>query len=621
MGNMSQRHVVRAIWIAAVLFIGISCAGGGVSEAPAGNFAGGAGAGGEAGAGGDAGSGGEDPGVVGGGSGQNSGPDPNDKDEDGFRAGVDCDDEDPAVNPDADEVCNGIDDDCDDQIDVNATDAVTYYPDTDGDGLGNGDVPVKSCEPIDGYVLEQGDCDDWDKDVQEAFDGEFCVNAGSAAIFVAATGHDDNTGATPAEAVRTIPVGITRALDCPDKPCVVLVSEGEFPGQVVLPAGVDLRGGYKEGFLERNVGEFVSTIVSDAPKTVVADGVIGPLIVDGFTVQGATLTDPGATSYAVWIKNSRALTIKSSKLVGGVGGNGETGANGELLTCNARGGQGGVATDCNASRGASGDSEGDPVVAGGGGDGGSSNCPSACPLVGSDGVTSGRTGAQGGDGGDGAAGIPVANIYGEFNAGEWVGAVGGDGERGKHGTGGGGGGSGGSKKFRACFGCGTLLGGRGGDGGAGGCAGDGGKAGGSGGGAFGLVVVDSDLTLEDVSISGGTGGVGGLGGDGTIGSDGSQVVVLGHEEARSQKCGLIWYNSGSGGIGGFGGKGGTGAGGSGGPGGPGIALATTGISNIVRHGNVVLTPGLGGGGGPPGAGPGAPGNPGNVGAAVQERQY
>ena len=63
----------------------------------------------------------------------------------------DCDDGDPDVNPDAEEICNGIDDDCDELTDELA----------DGDG--------------DGYAVCDGDCDDADVDVnpdaEEVCDG------------------------------------------------------------------------------------------------------------------------------------------------------------------------------------------------------------------------------------------------------------------------------------------------------------------------------------------------------------------------------------------------------------------------------------------------------------------
>src|SRR5687768_8915623 len=73
-----------------------------------------------------------------------------DVDGDGFREPRDCDDADPAVNPDAFEVENGVDDDCDGRIDVESlADADTVFDhgmgydrmildgpgDADGDGL------------------------------------------------------------------------------------------------------------------------------------------------------------------------------------------------------------------------------------------------------------------------------------------------------------------------------------------------------------------------------------------------------------------------------------------------------------------------------------------------------
>jgi len=89
--------------------------------------------------------------------------DPDDQDGDGFTIDVDCDDEDPAVNPEAPEVCNGIDDDCDgaaDLFDDDLTDAISAYADTDGDGFGDPDAPVVTCELGAGAVADATDCDD-----------------------------------------------------------------------------------------------------------------------------------------------------------------------------------------------------------------------------------------------------------------------------------------------------------------------------------------------------------------------------------------------------------------------------------------------------------------------------
>ncbi|HID29351.1 MAG TPA: hypothetical protein EYP19_05030, partial [Desulfobacterales bacterium] len=61
-----------------------------------------------------------------------------DADGDGYEgvlgSGEDCDDTNASINPDATEVCNGVDDDCDGQIDEGVKN--TYYKDADGDGYG-----------------------------------------------------------------------------------------------------------------------------------------------------------------------------------------------------------------------------------------------------------------------------------------------------------------------------------------------------------------------------------------------------------------------------------------------------------------------------------------------------
>ncbi|MCB9795903.1 MAG: FG-GAP repeat protein [Alphaproteobacteria bacterium] len=98
---------------------------------------------------------------------------PVDLDGDGFNADEDCDDDNAAVNPGATELCNGIDDDCDQQIDNEAQDAGTWYTDADGDGFGS--AAVTDCEQPDDAVEVDGDCDDTDAsvnpDAEERFDG------------------------------------------------------------------------------------------------------------------------------------------------------------------------------------------------------------------------------------------------------------------------------------------------------------------------------------------------------------------------------------------------------------------------------------------------------------------
>ncbi|MFT4626422.1 MAG: hypothetical protein ACI8PZ_005099 [Myxococcota bacterium] len=82
------------------------------------------------------------------------------------RAG-DCDDSRADVHIDAPEVCDGVDNDCDGLLDdddpaLDLASRPVWYPDVDGDGLGDPDRPEVACEVGPGWVLDGSDCDDGD---------------------------------------------------------------------------------------------------------------------------------------------------------------------------------------------------------------------------------------------------------------------------------------------------------------------------------------------------------------------------------------------------------------------------------------------------------------------------
>jgi hypothetical protein len=81
-----------------------------------------------------------------------------DEDGDGYEKSVDCDDEDASVYPDAEELCDGVDQDCDDLIDEGV--GVAAFTDADGDGFGDPATEQIACDGTDGLVTKGRDCDD-----------------------------------------------------------------------------------------------------------------------------------------------------------------------------------------------------------------------------------------------------------------------------------------------------------------------------------------------------------------------------------------------------------------------------------------------------------------------------
>ncbi|MEC7987398.1 MAG: MopE-related protein, partial [Myxococcota bacterium] len=96
-----------------------------------------------------------------------------DSDGDGYGAanasiavqGTDCDDADMAIHPAASEVCDGLDNNCNNQIDdedgtLDTSTQSTFYLDGDIDGYGDINSPVDACALPSGYIDNAEDCDD-----------------------------------------------------------------------------------------------------------------------------------------------------------------------------------------------------------------------------------------------------------------------------------------------------------------------------------------------------------------------------------------------------------------------------------------------------------------------------
>jgi len=160
---------------------------------------------------------------------------------------TDCDDADADVSPAATESCNGLDDDCDGTVDEDdASDALAWYTDADGDGWGDAATETHACAEPAGAVDNDEDCDDGDADTRpdadevcggadEDCDGEVDeASAVDAASWYADTDGDGYGDAAIASVACTAPADTTADdTDCDDG------DAGVHPGASETCDGVD----------------------------------------------------------------------------------------------------------------------------------------------------------------------------------------------------------------------------------------------------------------------------------------------------------------------------------------------------------------------------------------------
>ena len=230
--------------------------------------------------------------------------------------GGDCDDTDPDVHPEADEVCNdGVDDDCDgladDDDDSLSTDADDEaYEDLDGDGYGG--TLLTQCDHS-GLVDAGGDCDDDDSAVspdavEDCSDG---IDQDCDGLLDCEDG--ECVGIEPCvEGLGTCNDGVDNdedgLRDCADDECWDLGLCGEVRVQVT---GAD--GQFHHRFSSSDYGNTPGvyfTYVAEERHTMVFTGVHGRFSIvrpSGSSSCGWTL----ANQSAVWLKERWSGTGRS----------------------------------------------------------------------------------------------------------------------------------------------------------------------------------------------------------------------------------------------------------------------------------------------------------------------
>ncbi|MFZ1824013.1 MAG: MopE-related protein [Chitinophagales bacterium] len=156
---------------------------------------------------------------------------------------TDCDDNNNLIHPGALDLCNGIDENCNGELDEDA-EFFTYYFDEDGDGFGNDIIDTISCSDVSGYSLESGDCDDanntFNPDAFDDCDGfdQNCnglIDEDATYVLFYADTDGDGFGNVDSHVLYcATPDGyVTDSTDCDD------TNENIYPGATEILNGVD----------------------------------------------------------------------------------------------------------------------------------------------------------------------------------------------------------------------------------------------------------------------------------------------------------------------------------------------------------------------------------------------
>jgi len=500
--------------------------------------------------------------------------------------GVEC----VGDTPSGAEICDGKDNDCDGQVDEG------FGTTTCGLGVCKHTVEncqngvEKTCDPLEGALPADVPDDQGIDSNCDGVDGDVQL-----AIFVdVATGKEGQAG-TPDKPLKTIASGVAAAVAAGlDQ---VYVSKGTYSGPLAITGGIDYFGGYDASNDWQRSLYNITKVKGGNPALTCSDQ--EGFLFDGFTFVSDTAAATAGSSYGASLSNCTKATFRNCTVESGDGKPGMPGQKGAAGTPGGAGGDGKAGCEYQGgfgcgSCGKPSSGAGNQAGCAGGGNGGqakndytggNNGDPGKGQAPGSGGTGAGAAGNNGNDGGVGGNGTtgPAS-----FSA-AWDGKLNPEGYEpvkapgGSSGTSGSGGGGGGAGGGAGGATTCDTFGASGGGGGSGGCGGLGGTGGSGGGGSFGFYLSSSEVLLESCKIYVGDGGDGGAGGAGGPGGMGGSGGAGGP--------GKVVHGEGAGGKGGAGGTGGAGGAGCGGNGGPSIGVTCIGTSVYVGDENTQIVPG------------------------------
>lgn len=213
--------------------------------------------------------------------------------------GGDCDDSEAAVYPGAVEVCDGLDNDCNDAVDDEAIDPSIWYEDFDEDGYGDPIVWLETCsEP--GFVLDDTDCDDGEG---ETYPGalDYCGDG------IDADCSGDESDCTDAE-----PESIIESLSCMDDATVLSEVDAVVSGEHISVS-------YGPTGNWRNDAEGAGLMIKPEADGTFVEAVYGGsvwdyAVVDGFPFGAYTIGHPLGTTDDVHCSK----TVRVGDVIGAV---------------------------------------------------------------------------------------------------------------------------------------------------------------------------------------------------------------------------------------------------------------------------------------------------------------